>query len=170
MVEVKVWSLAVDEKNQFPVVILQSLDGTKRLPIWIGPPEASAIAMEIAGRKFQRPLTHDLLMSILQGLGAKVRRVEITDLRENTFYAKIYLEAGGELIAIDARPSDSLAVALKSKARIFVAPQLFSSELDALLQTETTPAAEEPNEQERAGELKDYLENLSPKDFGRFTF
>ena len=64
MIEVKVWSLAVDEKNQFPVVILQSLDATKRLPIWIGPPEASAIAMEIAGKKFQRPLTHDLLVSI----------------------------------------------------------------------------------------------------------
>jgi uncharacterized protein len=170
MVEVKVWRLAVDEKNQFPVVILQSVDGSKRLPIWIGPPEASAIAMEIAGKRFQRPLTHDLLMAILQGLGAKVRRVEITDLRENTFYAKIYLEAAGELIAIDARPSDSLAVALKSKARIFVAPHLFSSELDALIQTESAPVAEEPSDAERAGELKDYIESLDPKDFGRFTF
>lgn len=170
MVEVKVWSLAVDEKNQFPVVILQSMDGTKRLPIWIGPPEASAIAMEIAGKKFQRPLTHDLLMAVVQGLGAKVRRVEIIDLRENTFYARIYLEAGGDLIAIDARPSDSLAVALKSKARIFVAPHLFSSELDALLQTEAGPAQEEPNDAERAGELKNFLENLNPRDFGKFTF
>jgi uncharacterized protein len=170
MIEVKVWSLAMDEKNQFPVVILQSLDGTKRLPIWIGPPEASAIAMEIAGKKFQRPLTHDLLMAILQGLGAKVRRVEIIDLRESTFYAKIYLEAGGDLVAIDARPSDSLAVALKSKARIFVAPHLFPTELDGLLQMEPGTSQEEPNEAERAGELKTFLENLNPKDFGRFTF
>ena len=170
MIEVKVWSLAVDEKNQFPVVILQSLDGTKRLPIWIGPPEASAIAMEIAGKKFQRPLTHDLLVSILQGLGAKVRRVEITDLRENTFYAKIYLEAGGELLAVDARPSDSLAVALKSKARIFVAPHLFSSELDALLQSETNPTAAESMDEQRVRDLKSFLENLNPKDFGKFTF
>jgi bifunctional DNase/RNase len=169
MIEVKVWSLAVDEKNQFPVVILQSLDGTKRLPIWIGPPEASAIAMEIAGKKFQRPLTHDLLVSILTGLEAKVRRVEITDLRENTFYAKIYLEANGELLAVDARPSDSLALALKSKARIFVAPHLFSSELDALLHTEAGPA-EEASEEERANELKSFLENLNPKDFGKFSF
>jgi uncharacterized protein len=169
MIEVKVWSLAVDEKNQFPVVILQSLDGSKRLPIWIGPPEASAIAMEIAGKKFQRPLTHDLIVSILSGLGAKVRRVEITDLRENTFYAKIYLEAHGELLAIDARPSDSLALALKSKARIFVAPHLFSSELEALLQVEGTPP-QEPSEEERAQELKSFLENLNPKDFGRFSF
>ncbi len=170
MIEVKVWNLAVDEKNQFPVVILQSVDGTKRLPIWIGPPEASAIAMEIAGKKFQRPLTHDLLISILAGLGAKVRRIEITDLRENTFYAKIYLEANGELLAVDARPSDSLALALKSKARIFVAPHLFSSELDQLLQTEAAPAQEEASEEERATELKAFLENLNPKDFGRFTF
>jgi bifunctional DNase/RNase len=170
MIEVKVWSLAVDEKNQFPVVILQSLDGSKRLPIWIGPPEASAIAMEISGKKFQRPLTHDLLVSILSGLGAKVRRVEITDLRENTFYAKIYLEANGELLAVDARPSDSLAVALKSRARIFVAPHLFSSEMDALLQVEGATPAEEPSEEERAVELKNFLENLNPRDFGRFSF
>ena len=170
MIEVKVWSLAVDEKNQFPVVILQSLDGTKRLPIWIGPPEASAIAMEIAGKKFQRPLTHDLLVSMLTGLSVKVRRVEITDLRENTFYAKIYLEANGELIAVDSRPSDSLAVALKTKARIYVAPHLFSSELDALLQTEPSAPAAEPSEEDRVKDLKKMLENMNPKDFGRFTF
>jgi bifunctional DNase/RNase len=170
MIEVKVWNLVVDEKHQSPVVILQSVDGTKRLPIWIGPPEASAIAMEITGKKFQRPLTHDLLVSILNGLGAKVRRVEITDLRENTFYAKIYLEAHGELLAVDARPSDSLAVALKSKARIFVAPHLFSSELDVLLQTEGSAQREEPSEEEKARELRSFIENLNPKDFGRFTF
>jgi hypothetical protein len=170
MIEVKVWSLGVDEKNQFPVVILQSLDGTKRLPIWIGPPEASAIAMELAGQKFQRPLTHDLLMSVLNGLGAKVRRVEITDLRENTFYAKIYLEAGGELLALDARPSDSIALAQKAKARIFVAPHLFSTELDALMQTDPAPPSDEADDEERARELKSLLENMNPKDFGRFSF
>jgi len=126
--------------------------------------------MEIAGKKFQRPLTHDLLVSILNGMGAKVRRVEITDLRENTFYAKVYLEANGELLAVDSRPSDSLAVALKTKARIFVAPHLFSSELDSLLQTEASAPAVEPSEEQRATELKAFLENLNPKDFGRFTF
>lgn len=170
MIEVKVWSLALDEKNKFPVVVLQSLDGEKRLPIWIGPQEASAIAMEVAGKKFQRPLTHDLLVSILNGLGVKVRRIEITDLRENTFYAKIYLELRGELLTVDARPSDSLAVALKCKARIFVAPHLFSSEFDSLLQTEPTPPTDAATEEERAKELKEFLENLNPKDFGRFFF
>lgn len=170
MIEVKVWSLAVDEKNKFPVVILQSIDGTKRLPIWIGPPEASAIAMELAGKKFQRPLTHDLMLAMLNGLSAKVRRIEITDLHENTFYAKIYLEAAGELLAIDARPSDSIALAQKAKAKIFVAPHLFSSELDALLQTDPAPPATEPDDEERARELKALLENMNPKDFGRFSF
>ncbi|MEZ4653271.1 MAG: bifunctional nuclease family protein [Candidatus Eisenbacteria bacterium] len=92
MIEVKVWSLALDDKNNFPVVILQSVDGSKKLPIWIGPPEANAIAMEIAGKRFPRPLSHDLIVAILKGLGAKVPRVEITDLRDNTFFAKIYLE------------------------------------------------------------------------------
>ncbi len=90
MVEVEVLSLAIDEKNQYPVVILQTLDGSQRLPIWIGPPEASAIAMEIAGKKFQRPLTHDLLVSILKGLQAKVTRVEICDLKDNTFYPSTF--------------------------------------------------------------------------------
>lgn len=168
MIQVKVWSLAVDEKNQFPVVILQSLDGSKRLPIWIGPPEASAIAMEVAGKKFQRPLTHDLIVSILAGLNAKVSRVEITDLRDNTFYAKIYLELDGQIVAIDARPSDSLAVALKSKAKIYVAPKLFTDELDRLVQTNEEES--EPSDEERTRQLKDFLENLNPKDFGKFRF
>jgi bifunctional DNase/RNase len=168
VIQVKVWSLAVDEKNQFPVVILQSLDGSKRLPIWIGPPEASAIAMEVAGKKFQRPLTHDLIVSILAGLNAKVSRVEITDLRDNTFYAKIYLELDGQIVAIDARPSDSLAVALKSKAKIYVAPKLFTDELDRLVQTNEEES--EPSDEERTRQLKDFLENLNPKDFGKFRF
>ena len=170
MIQVKVWSLAVDEKNQFPVVILQSLDGSKRLPIWIGPPEASAIAMEIAGKKFQRPLTHDLMVSMLTGLDVKVTRVEIVDLRENTFYAKVFLESGGEVVSVDARPSDSLALALKSKAKIFVAPKLFTDELERLVQAEPETEDGGLSEEDRARELKKFLEQQDPRDFGRFTF
>ena len=118
MIEVKVLHLALDEKNQFPVVILETLDRAKRLPIWIGPPEANAIAMELQKKRFQRPLTHDLIVSMFTGCGIKVPRVEIVDLRENTFFAKIYLEKDGEIIAVDARPSDSLALALKAKAKV----------------------------------------------------
>lgn len=170
MIQVKVWSLAVDEKNQFPVVILQSLDGSKRLPIWIGPPEASAIAMEIAGKKFQRPLTHDLIVAILTGLDVKVTRVEIVDLRENTFYAKVYLESNGEVVSVDARPSDSLALALKSKAKIFVAPKLFTDELERLVQSDPEGEIGELSDEDRARELKRFLEQQDPRDFGKYTF
>lgn len=170
MVEVEVLSLAIDEKNQYPVVILQTLDGSQRLPIWIGPPEASAIAMEIAGKKFQRPLTHDLLVSILKGLQAKVTRVEICDLKDNTFYAKVTIEAAGQILSVDARPSDSIALALKTKARIFAAKELLTDELDRLIQTEVPGKGEEKTDEQKAEELRKFIENLNPKDFGKFQF
>lgn len=169
MVEVEVLSLAIDEKNQYPVVILQTLDGTRRLPIWIGPPEASAIAMEIAGKKFQRPLTHDLVVSILKGLQARIRRVEICDLKQNTFYARITIEAAGQLLSIDARPSDSIALALKTKAKIFAAEELLTDELDRLIQSEGPAKAPEQTEEQRAEELRRFIENLNPKDFGKYS-
>lgn len=170
MVEVEVLSLAIDEKNQYPVVILQTLDGSRRLPIWIGPPEASAIAMEIAGKKFQRPLTHDLMVTILKGLQAKIRRVEICDLKQNTFYARITIEAQGQILSIDARPSDSIALALKTKTKIFAAEELLTDELDRLIQTEGPAKAPEQSDEQRAEELRRFIENLNPKDFGRYTF
>ncbi len=170
MVEVEVLSLAIDEKNQYPVVILQTLDGARRLPIWIGPPEASAIAMEIAGKKFQRPLTHDLLVSVLKGLQAKVRRVEICDLKQNTFYARITIEAAGQILSIDARPSDSIAIALKTKTKIYAAEELLTDELDRLIQTEGPAKAPEQTEEERAEELRRFIENINPKDFGKYSF
>ncbi|MDM7915991.1 MAG: bifunctional nuclease family protein [Candidatus Eisenbacteria bacterium] len=170
MVEVEVLSLAIDEKNQYPVVILQTLDGARRLPIWIGPPEASAIAMEIAGKKFQRPLTHDLMVSILKGMQAKVRRVEICDLKQNTFYARITIEAAGQILSVDARPSDSIAIALKTKAKIFAAEELLTDELDRLIQAEGPAKGPEPTDEQRAEELRRFIENLNPKDFGKYSF
>ena len=170
LVEVEVLSLAIDEKNQYPVVILQTLDGSRRLPIWIGPPEASAIAMEIAGKKFARPLTHDLLVNVLKGLQAKVRRVEICDLKENTFFARITIEAAGQILSIDARPSDSIALALKTKAKIFAAEELLTDELDRLIQTEGPAKAPEPSDEQRIEELRRFIENMNPKDFGKFSF
>ena len=169
MVEVEVLSLAIDEKNQYPVVILQTLDGARRLPIWIGPPEASAIAMEIAGKKFQRPLTHDLLVSILKGLQARIRRVEICDLKQNTFYARITIAAAGQLLSIDARPSDSIALALKTKAKIFAAEELLTDELDRLIQSEGPAKAPEQTDEQLAEELRRFIENLNPKDFGKYS-
>ncbi|HUH12290.1 MAG TPA: bifunctional nuclease family protein, partial [Longimicrobiales bacterium] len=110
MVEVKVQSLGLDRSSNTPVVILQELEGERVLPIWIGPGEASAIAMELAGMKFSRPLTHDLLATIVGSLGASLQKVLITKVVENTYFAELIFERNGELISLDARPSDSIAI------------------------------------------------------------
>ena len=170
MIQVKIHSLALDEKNQFPVVILQTLDGAKQLPIWIGPAEWNAIQAEVMGKRFQRPLTHDLLVSIVQGLSARVLRVEIVDLVDNTFFARVYLETANGTVVVDARPSDSLAIALKCKAKIYVAPKLFTSEIDILTRAEPNENAPEPTEEERSKLLRQQIEQLNLRDFGRFSF
>src|SRR5215207_2642424 len=119
MIEVKVQSLGLDRTSNTPVVILQEKDGTRVLPIWIGPGEASAIAMELAGMKFSRPLTHDLFASVIPGFGGALKRVVITKVVENTYYAELFIHRGSEVITIDARPSDSIAIALRMDAAIF---------------------------------------------------
>ena len=116
MIPVRVGGLAIDERTKSPVVLLQEIEGTRVLPIWIGPMEASAIHMELLGKKYQRPLTHDLMINIMEGLNAKVSRVVITDLKDSTFFANIYVDGGSGAVAIDARPSDSIAIALRSRA------------------------------------------------------
>ncbi len=168
LLEVVVWSMAVDQKNQIPVVILKDIASERKLPIWIGHHEAEVIAWELTGRRFQRPLTHDLLHSLLKGLGARVQRIEISSLVENTFHAKIFVERGSEILCVDARPSDSIAVALKSKAKIYADAKLFSGEIDHLV-AEAEGASDDSAEQ-RAEELKEFIENLDPKDFGKFRF
>jgi bifunctional DNase/RNase len=159
MVEVKVAGLAIDEHSKTPVVILQEMQGTRVLPIWIGPTEAGAIAMELAGKKFQRPLTHDLMKTIVEGLKARVTRVVITELKENTFYAKIFLAREKEVLAIDARPSDSIALAIRVRSPIFVAPELLSAD--------RTP--EPISDEEKARALQKHLRDMNPEDFGKFS-
>src|SRR5690348_7787686 len=119
MIEVRVAHLGVDRTTNTPVVILQEQGGERVLPIWIGPAEASAIAMELAGMKFSRPLTHDLLKQVIVGLNAELRKVIITQVKDNTYYAELHIYRGDTVIQIDARPSDSIAVALRLKAPIF---------------------------------------------------
>lgn len=158
MVEVKVSGLAVDDRNKSPVVILQELKGTRVLPIWIGPSEASAIAMELAGRKFERPLTHDLTKTILDGLNARIEKILITELDGGTFFAKMVIHHGSdEVLAIDARPSDSIALALRSKATIFADEALFSPD----------SGEEDLSEEDKAERLRRFLRDLPPEDFGR---
>jgi hypothetical protein len=157
MIEVRVSGLALDERNKTPVVILQEIEGTRVLPIWIGPSEASSIAMELAGKKFQRPLTHDLLKTVIEGLHGKVAKVLITELKESTFYAKVLIHQDKDLLGIDARPSDSIALALRAGSPIYVSEKLFQLGREE----------KEMSEEERADALRKFLRNLPPEDFGK---
>lgn len=164
MIEVQVAHLGVDRTTNTPVVILKEKDGQRMLPIWIGLPEANAIAMELAGMKFSRPLTHDLVKQIVIGLGAALTRVLITQVKENTYYAELHLHRDDHVIQIDARPSDSIAVALRLKAPIFTEDDLLVVE-----PVETVdPLTLEPDDEDPQN-LKSYLERLNPEDFGKFT-
>ena len=158
VVEVKVNGLAVDAQTKSHVVILKEREGERVLPIWIGPTEAQAIARELAGQRFPRPLTHDLLATVVEGLKGKITRVVIADLRENTFFANLIIERDGEVLSVDARPSDSIAMALRCQASIFVNDKLLAEPGEQ----------EEPTEEERARELRRFLENLDPEDFGKY--
>jgi hypothetical protein len=176
LVEVRVQSLALDRTTNTPVVILQEVDGERVLPIWIGPGEASAIAMQLAEMEFSRPLTHDLLCSVLTGLGGALQKVIITKVQKSTYYAELIVRRNGEVISLDARPSDSIAVALRVDARIFAD--------DDLLEVATIEIAEEegsgkstldrldhlgPDVEMGPEELQEHLRRLNPEDFGRFT-
>lgn len=165
VIEVRVAHLGLDRTTNTPVVILQEQGGDRMLPIWIGPAEASAIAMELAGMKFARPLTHDLLKQVIVGLGADLRKVIITQVKDNTYYAELQIYRGDAIINIDARPSDSIAVALRLKAPIFTSDELLeNTTIDTSeLSTDSGPQALD------ADALKNYLQNLDPEDFGKFT-
>ena len=176
LVEVKVQSLGLDRTSNTPVLILQETGGGRVLPIWIGPGEASAIAMQLADMKFARPLTHDLLASVLSGLGGRLQRVVITRVTDSTYFAELVIEKGEAHISVDARPSDSIAVALRADARIFADDELLErasieiAEEDATLTFEGTISETEENAPfANPDELKEYLRRLNPEDFGRFS-
>jgi bifunctional DNase/RNase len=174
MIQVTVQSLGLDRRSNTPVVILQEQDGARILPIWIGPGEASAIAMELAGMKFSRPLTHDLFVSAIGGLGGALHRVNITRVVENTYYAELIIRRDGEFFSLDARPSDSIAIALRMEADIYTADDLLEHtavEIAEASEFEDESVAEgaEEEEPQPPEDLKEYLRRLNPEDFGRFT-
>ncbi len=178
MIELKVQSLGIDQVSKNPVVILQELDGKRTLPIWIGPVEARAIAIELAGMKYSRPLTHDLAASLIRGLGGALVRVQITGVHDSTYYAELVIRRGAEVFSIDARPSDSIAIALRLKSRIFASEELLSEYLQtgaATTQEETEPwqgareAVPEEGGSLSAEQLQEYLKKLNPEDLGRFN-
>ena len=157
MLEVKVDGLALDVTTNSPVIILTPLEGKKVLPIWIGHSEAWAIAMELSGVSPKRPMTHDLLKNVIGHLKGTMDRVEIT---EQTFYAKISISSNGEKHQIDARPSNSIALALKTGAPIFAAEELFN------LQSSPEKPPEITNDPES---LADRLRKINPEDFGKYS-
>ncbi len=159
MIEAKVNGLALDMTTNSPVVILSASDSDRLLPIWIGHYEALAIAMELSGVTSRRPLTHDLLKSVIATLGGKVQKVEVTELKEQTFYAKIYIEVNSSILAVDARPSDSIALALKTKVPLWVAEELFQMKRG----DKETPDFSDPET------LKDRLKRINPEDFGKYS-
>jgi bifunctional DNase/RNase len=169
MIEVVVSRLGLDSSTQSYVVILQEKDGQRLLPIWIGQPEAESIVMQMHNIKRVRPLTHDLCKSIIVGLGGSLQKVHITRVEKNTYYAELHVARGGEVVQIDARPSDSIAIALRLSAPIFASDTLLS-DVQVEESTDTFDAESARNTAElNAEQLKEYLERLRPEDFGKFN-
>ena len=168
VVEVRVNGLILEHKTQQNIVILRELEGERILPIWIGPGEAQAIRRILSEEPFPRPLTHDLIALVVEGLKAKVTRVVISDLRENTFFASVFVARDAEVLSIDARPSDSIAIALRAKAPIYVNEKLLQPPPgEGEVEEEQTPRRE-LTEEEKAEQLRRRLERLNPEDFGKF--
>lgn len=183
LVEVTVERLGLDGTTKSPVVILKEDEGDRALPIWIGPGEASAIHMQMSNISVGRPLTHDLLVSTILELGGTLARVVITRVQQNTYYAELHLTVGDRSVTVDARPSDSIAVALRTGSPIFADEDLLDRVRMEMLDGEDTPAepfdltgsgteAALEGEEELRGmtpsELQKYLKKLNPEDFGRF--
>jgi bifunctional DNase/RNase len=161
MIRMRVAHLGLDRATNTPVVVLQEEEGERTLPIWIGAPEANAIALELQGVKPERPLTHDLMKLLVAGLGGELRRVVISSLRENTYLAELLIYRGAEVFEVDARPSDSIALALRMHAPIFSNDDL----LDRTAKSDETPPTEPATDPDA---LKRFLEKLDPQDLGRF--
>jgi uncharacterized protein len=159
VLQMVVKGLTLDPLTNMPIVILKDVEGNRALPIWIGANEANAIAMEMERITTPRPMTHDLIRNILEGLKAKVARIVVNDLRDNTFYAVIFLTVNGTEVAIDSRPSDAIALALRVKSPIFVAEKVIR-EAKSIDLTEDKPV-------EDTQSVRDWIENLKPEDFGR---
>ncbi len=157
-IEMKIKGLMIDPITNMPIVILREKEGNKVLPIWVGIFEANAIALQIENIQTPRPMTHDLLKNIIVDMKASVSKIVVNQLRENTFYALIFLESNGELIRIDARPSDAIALALRTESPIYVEDEVIAT-------AKTADMDQESNETER---LQKWLENLDPQEMGKY--
>jgi bifunctional DNase/RNase len=157
-VEMKIRGLMMDPVTNMPIVILRESDSETVLPIWVGVYEANAIALEIEKVSTPRPMTHDLLKNLLIGLETTVRKVVVTELKDDTFYAVIWLERGGEIISIDSRPSDALALALRMDCPIYVEDEVLKS----------SKLATAASDRVSSEDLRKWLENLGDEDLGHY--
>lgn len=161
MVEMKVEGLTLDPLTNMPIIILKDSSGSKALPIWVGYFEANAIALEIEKITTPRPMTHDLLRNLIETMKAKINHILVSELKDNTFYAVISLAYDGNTVSIDSRPSDAIALALRTKSPIYVEEKVIEAakSLD-LPDTENTKVDEKQ-------QWKDWLQNIKPQDFGK---
>ena len=161
MVEMKVEGLTLDPLTNMPIIILKDLAGDKALPIWVGYFEANAIALEIEKINTPRPMTHDLLNNIISSLQAKVKHILVTDLKDNTFFAEISVIQNGSDMTIDSRPSDAIALALRSKSPIFVEEKVIEA-----AKSLDMPDPDKLQNQEKK-QWQDWITSIKPQDFGK---
>ena len=158
LIEMTIKGLTVDPITNIPIVVLRDEDGRRVLPIWVGIFEANAIALQIENMSTPRPMTHDLLRNIISDLKGTVEKIVVSDLQENTFYALIHLRVNGEVVAVDARPSDAIALALRVHAPIFVEETVIDN-------AKTLDFAPDKDDSQR---LAKWLDSLSPEDLGKY--
>jgi len=158
MIEVKVSALAIDQVSKTPIIFLKEIQGDMVLPIWIGPVEANAIARELEGTHLPRPLTHDLIKNVLVGMNIKLLKIVVNKIENDTFYATLILKKDNELFEVDARPSDSIAIALRMKVPIFVEEEVM----------ETSGTSIELDRELKKKALKEYVKNMDLEDFGKY--
>lgn len=162
-VEMKVRGLALDPLSNMPIIILRDEEDKRSLPIWVGIFEANAIALELEKIATPRPMTHDLIKNILDSVDAKVAKVVVNDLKENTFFATIHLQVGDSEVTVDSRPSDAIALALRVAAPIFVAEEVVrkAKSLEMVKETEVGGKPEDPEK------IREWLDSIKPADFGK---
>lgn len=160
MVEMKVAGVILDSQSKHPIVMLRDMEERRALLIWIGEPEANSILMALEGIQPPRPMTHDLMQIVFDKLEASLQRIVITDMRDSTFFAQLELDRSGTPLTIDCRPSDAIALALRAEASIFVSEEVMAANAIPI-----TPASEDEDEKK----FKEFLENVKPGDFGKFS-
>ena len=163
--EMKVKQLALDPLSNMPMIILRDEDEKRSLPIWVGLPEANAIALEMEKIPSVRPMTHDLIKNILESVDARVAKVVVSDLRDNTFYAVIHLKVGAADITVDSRPSDAIALALRADAPIYVAEEVLAKAES--VEVKVTKEPETPGKADDPARVKEWLDSIKPGDFDK---